>query len=202
MTLFGAAPGRRSGTVMVAGALVTIRNPAEAMTHGIALLGEDRARLGLFPAQSIAENLVLAALRAISRGGITSPGRERDVAARTVRELRIRPPVPGIRAGDLSGGNQQKVLLGRWLLTGPRVLLLDEPTRGVDVGAREEIYGEIDRLARTGLAIVIVSSDLPELIGLSDQVVVLRGGRVAATFHRDEITPESVMTAAASSAVP
>ena len=202
MTLFGAAPGRRSGTVMVAGAPVTIRSPAEAMTHGLALLGEDRARLGLFPAQSIAENLVLAALRAISRGGITSPGRERDVAARTVRELRIRPPVPGIRAGDLSGGNQQKVLLGRWLLTGPRVLLLDEPTRGVDVGAREEIYGEIDRLARTGLAIVIVSSDLPELIGLSDQVVVLRGGRVAATFHRDEITPESVMTAAASSAVP
>ena len=198
MTLFGAAPGRQSGTVMVAGVPVTIRNPAEAMAHGLALLGEDRARLGLFPAQSITENLVLAALRTISRGRITSPAREQDVAERTVRELRIRPPAPQTPAGNLSGGNQQKVLLGRWLLTVPRVLLLDEPTRGVDVGAREEIYGEIDRLAREGLAIVVVSSDLPELIGLSDRVVVLRGGRLAATFDRDAITPESVMTAAAS----
>jgi ABC-type sugar transport system ATPase subunit len=201
MTLFGASPGRRSGTVAVAGVPVTIRSPAEAMAHGLALLGEDRARLGLFAAHSSAENIVLAALRGISRGRITSPARERDVAVRTIRELRIRPPAPDIRAGNLSGGNQQKVLLGRWLLTGPRVLLLDEPTRGVDVGAREEIYGEIDRLARTGLAIVIVSSDLPELIGLSDRVLVLRGGRVAATFNRDEITPEAVMTAAAASAV-
>jgi D-xylose transport system ATP-binding protein len=201
MTLFGAAPGRRSGTVAVAGVPVTIRSPSAAMTHGLALLGEDRARLGLFPAQSSAENIVLAALRGISRGRITSPARERDVAVRTIRELGIRPPAPETRAGDLSGGNQQKVLLGRWLLTGPRVLLLDEPTRGVDVGAREEIYGEIDRLARTGLAIVIVSSDLPELMGLSDRVLVLRGGRVAATFNRAEITPEAVMTAAAASAV-
>jgi D-xylose transport system ATP-binding protein len=201
MTLFGAAPGRRSGRVAVAGVPVTLRSPAEAMAHGLALLGEDRARLGLFAAHSSAENIVLAALRGISRGRITSPARERDAAVRTIRELRIRPPAPDIRAGTLSGGNQQKVLLGRWLLTGPRVLLLDEPTRGVDVGAREEIYGEIDRLARTGLAIVIVSSDLPELIGLSDRVLVLRGGRVAATFNRDEITPEAVMTAAAASAV-
>jgi D-xylose transport system ATP-binding protein len=201
MTLFGAPPGRRSGTVMVRGVPATIRSPAEAMTQGFALLGEDRARLGLFPAQSITENLVLSALRGISRGGITSPAREREVAVRTVGELRIRPPAADTRAGDLSGGNQQKVLLGRWLLTGPRVLLLDEPTRGVDVGAREEIYGEIDRLARSGLAIVMVSSDLPELIGLSDRVIVLRAGRVAATFDRGEITPESVMTAAAASAV-
>jgi D-xylose transport system ATP-binding protein len=199
MTLFGAPPGRRLGTVMVAGGPVTIGSPADAMTCGLALLGEDRARLGLFPARSITENLVLAALRRISKRGITSPVREHDVAVRTVGELRIRPAAPHTRAGNLSGGNQQKVLLGRWLLTGPRVLLLDEPTRGVDVGAREEIYGQIDRLARSGLAMVIVSSDLPELIGLSDRVIVLRAGRVAATFERDEITPESVMTAAAAS---
>jgi D-xylose transport system ATP-binding protein len=201
MTLFGAPPGRRSGTVMVAGVPVTIGSPADAMTYGLALLGEDRARLGLFPARSITENLVLAALRRISKRGITSPVREHDLAVRTVGELRIRPAAPHTRAGNLSGGNQQKVLLGRWLLTGPRVLLLDEPTRGVDVGAREEIYGEIDRLARSGLAIVIVSSDLPELIGLSDRVIVLRTGRLAATFERDEITPELVMTAAAGSAL-
>jgi ABC-type sugar transport system ATPase subunit len=114
-----------------------------------------------------------------------------------VRDLRVKPADPAARAGALSGGNQQKVLLGRWLLTTPRVLLLDEPTRGVDVGAREEIYAWIDRLAREGLAIVMVSSDLPELIGLSDRVLVLRHGRVAAAFGRETVTPEAVIAAAA-----
>jgi ABC-type sugar transport system ATPase subunit len=197
LALFGAAPGRRSGTIAVAGATITIGSPADAMAAGVALLGEDRARLGLFPAQSVRENVTLAALQRLSGGRLTSSRREREVTDRTMRELRISPPDADRRAGTLSGGNQQKVLLGRWLLTNPRVLLLDEPTRGVDIGAREEIYAEIDRLAREGLAIVMVSSDLPELIGLSDRVLVLREGRVAATFSRDEVTPESVMTAAA-----
>jgi D-xylose transport system ATP-binding protein len=198
LALFGAPPARRSGTIAVAGATVTMNSPADAMAAGMALLGEDRARLGLFPAQSVTENVTLAALRRLSRGGrLTSSRREREVTNRTLRELRVSPPDADRRAGTLSGGNQQKVLLGRWLLTRPRVLLLDEPTRGVDIGAREEIYAQIDRLARQGLAIVMVSSDLPELVGLSDRVIVLREGRVAATYGRDEVTPESVMTAAA-----
>jgi D-xylose transport system ATP-binding protein len=197
LALFGASPGRRTGTILIAGATVAIRSPADAMAHGLALLGEDRARLGLFPDQPVTHNLTLAALRRLSSRGVTSTTRERHAAERSVRELRINPPDPEVRAGTLSGGNQQKVLLGRWLLTDPRVLLLDEPTRGVDVGAREEIYAHIDRLARRGLAIVVVSSDLPELVGLSDRVLVLREGRIAAEFNRDEVTPEGVVSAAA-----
>jgi D-xylose transport system ATP-binding protein len=197
LALFGAAPGRCTGRIVVAGAAVSVRSPAEAMTHGLALLGEDRARLGLFPDQPVTRNITLAALRRLAGSVVTSRTRERVAAGRAIDELRIHPRDPDVRAGTLSGGNQQKVLLGRWLLTQPRVLLLDEPTRGVDVGAREEIYAHIDRLARQGLAIVVVSSDLPELVGLSDRVLVLRDGRIAAAFERDSITPEGVMAAAA-----
>jgi D-xylose transport system ATP-binding protein len=197
LAIFGAAPGRRTGTVAVGGARLAGRSPAEAMQHGVALLGEDRARLGLFPELSVQENLTLAALRRLSGPVLTSPEGEHAAAVRSVRDLGIRPADPAVRAGTLSGGNQQKVLLGRWLLTTPRVLLLDEPTRGVDVGAREEIYAWIDRLARQGLAIVMVSSDLPELIGLSDRILVLRHGRAAAAFTRATVTPEAVIAAAA-----
>jgi D-xylose transport system ATP-binding protein len=197
MSIFGAAPGRRTGVVIVGGQPLAGRGPAEAMQHGVALLGEDRARLGLFPEESVQDNLTLAALRRVSGRVLRSPERERAAAVQSVRDLGVRPADPAARAGALSGGNQQKVLLGRWLLTTPRLLLLDEPTRGVDVGAREEIYAWIDRLARDGLAIVMVSSDLPELIGLSDRVLVLRHGRVAAEFGREMVTPEAVMAAAA-----
>jgi D-xylose transport system ATP-binding protein len=197
LTIFGAAPGHRAGAVIVGGKPLAGRGPAEAMQHGVALLGEDRARLGLFPEASVQDNLTLAALRRLSGRVLTSRERERLAAVRSVRDLRVRPADPAARAGALSGGNQQKVLLGRWLLTTPRVLLLDEPTRGVDVGAREEIYAWIDRLARDGLAIVMVSSDLPELIGLSDRVLVMRHGRVAAEFRREIVTPQTVMAAAA-----
>jgi D-xylose transport system ATP-binding protein len=197
LAIFGAPPGRRAGSVTVDGRPLAGRGPAEAMRHGVALLGEDRARLHLFPEESVQDNLTLAALRRLSGRVLTSPGRERAAAVRSVRDLRVKPADPAVRAGTLSGGNQQKVLLGRWLLTTPRVLLLDEPTRGVDVGAREEIYAWIDRLARDGLAILMVSSDLPELIGLSDRVLVLRHGRVAAEFRRETVTPEAVMAAAA-----
>jgi ribose transport system ATP-binding protein len=117
-------------------------------------------------------------------------------SADVIVRLGIRPASPDAAAGTLSGGNQQKVLLGRWLLRQPRVLLLDEPTRGVDIGARQEIYTEIDRLAASGLAVVVVSSDLPEVLGLSDRVAVLRHGRVAATFAREQATADAVMAAA------
>ena len=184
LALFGAPPGRRGGTIAVAGHAAAIGSPAAALALGLALLAEDRAALGLYPDRTVADNVTLAALRSLSGPLFTAPAREREAADRTVRELRITPPDPAARAGALSGGNQQKVLLGRWLLTRPRVLLLDEPTRGVDIGARQEIYAEIDRLARQGLAIVVVSSDLPELVGLSDRVLVLRQGRIAGAHAR------------------
>ncbi len=200
LALFGAPPGRRGGTIAVAGHAAAIGSPAAALALGLALLAEDRAALGLYPDRTVADNVTLAALRSLSGPLFTAPAREREAADRTVRELRITPPDPAARAGALSGGNQQKVLLGRWLLTRPRVLLLDEPTRGVDIGARQEIYAEIDRLARQGLAIVVVSSDLPELVGLSDRVLVLRQGRIAGAFTREDVTPEGVMSAASGGA--
>jgi ABC-type sugar transport system ATPase subunit len=197
LALVGAAPGRRIGTISIDGAVARIENPADALRSGVVLLTEDRARLGLYPDRSVIENLTLAALGRIAGRFATSPAREREVAVRTLGELRVKVSNPSLPAGTLSGGNQQKVLLGRALLTAPKVLLLDEPTRGVDIGAREEIYTHIDRLARAGLGIIMVSSDLSELIGLSDRVLVLREGNLVAEFDRLSVSPERVMSAAA-----
>src|SRR5262249_47162836 len=121
---------------------------------------------------------------------------EAAAGERAARELRVKAPSVFTIAATLSGGNQQKVVLAKWLLTNPRVLFLDEPTRGIDVGAKQEIYGEINRLAENGLAIILVSSELPEVLGLSDRVIVLHEGRVAGEFKREEATPEAVMSCA------
>jgi D-xylose transport system ATP-binding protein len=195
-SIFGAPPGRMRGAVEVHGAGGTIASPWDAIARGLALLTEDRKRLGLLLDESIADNVTLASLSAVSRGGVLSAAAVREAGASALRELGIRAASALVPARTLSGGNQQKVVVARWLRTHPRVLLLDEPTRGVDVGAREEIYATIDRLAREGMAVVVVSSDLTEVLGLSDRVIVLRQGRVAGSFARAEATPEAVMGAA------
>src|SRR5207249_9453160 len=127
---------------------------------------------------------------------VTDEDADAAASERTARELRIKAPSVFTVASTLSGGNQQKVVLAKWLLTNPRVLFLDEPTRGIDVGAKQEIYNEINRLAATGLAIILVSSELPEVLGLSDRVIVLHEGRVTGEFKRGEATPEAVMSCA------
>jgi D-xylose transport system ATP-binding protein len=195
-TLFGAAPGRVHGTVEVDGVQATIASPRDAIARGLALLTEDRKRLGLLLGESISVNVTLASLASVSRAGMLVPGAEQNAGTSAVTDLGIRAASPDVAAGTLSGGNQQKVVIARWLRTHPRVLLLDEPTRGVDVGAREEIYATIDRLARAGMAVVVVSSDLTEVLGLADRVVVLRQGRVAGRFARADATPEAVMASA------
>ena len=199
-SLFGAPPGRMTGDLRVAGTTVRIGSPREAIRHGLAFLTEDRKRLGLLADEPISANVTLASLRAFARGSILRPAEERAAASRAMSDLGIRAASPDVPVSTLSGGNQQKTLVGRWLLTRPRVLLLDEPTRGVDVGAREEIYAVIDRLARGGLAVIVVSSDLTEVLGLADRVLVLRQGRVAAEFARDMARPEAVMAAATGTA--
>jgi ABC-type sugar transport system ATPase subunit len=148
------------------------------------------------PGQSVARNVTLAALPAVSGRFFTDSIRENAAAAAPMRSLGIRPNDPAAVVDTLSGGNQQKVVLAKWLLTDPSILLLDEPTRGIDVGAKQEVYAEINRLAREGLAILLVSSELPEILGLSDRILVLREGRVAAEFTREEATPELIMSAA------
>src|SRR5262249_16155188 len=148
--------------------------------RGLGLLTEDRKRTGLLLNLPLAANITLANIRAIVRGGLLQRKTEFDVANNFIRRLGIRPTSPAKPAGRLSGGNQQKALLARWLFAGSQVFLLDEPTRGVDVAARSEIYREINRLAESGAAVVMVSSDLPELLGMADRILVMRRGRIVA----------------------
>ena len=166
------------------------------MASGLALLSEDRKRFGLVPAGSVEDNLALATLRRFARRGLLDATARGEACRAQAETLRIRAPGIDTPVSQLSGGNQQKVVLGRWLMARPRVLLLDEPTRGIDVGARAEIYELINVLTTQGLAVVLVSSDLPELLGMSHRVLVLAQGRPAAMLEGDAATPEAVMAAA------
>ena len=194
--IFGAHAGRASGEVFVEGKRVEIRSPSDAIRYGIGYVTEDRKRFGLVLDQTILNNATLASLPKVSGRFWTNVDAERAVSERAARDLRIKAPDVLTVAGTLSGGNQQKVVLAKWLLTNPKVLFLDEPTRGIDVGAKQEIYAQINKLARDGLAIVLVSSELPEVLGLSDRVLVLREGRITGEFKRAEATPEAVMACA------
>jgi len=196
MSIFGAWPGRLSIDVRVEGKPVIIRTPGDAIAAGIGFVTEDRKRFGLIIDQSIMDNLTLAGLKEISGPFLRNRTQELVAARKSIESLRIKASSPLTAAGTLSGGNQQKVVLGKWLLTEPKVLFLDEPTRGIDVGAKQEIYAEINKLAKDGLAIVLVSSELPEILGLSDRILVLHEGRVTGEFTRQDATPEKVMTAA------
>ena len=194
--IFGAWDGKHSGRVEVDGRTVEIDAPSDAIRHGIGFVTEDRKRFGLILDQTILDNMTLAALREISGAVVTHRTRETHAVNTPMRALRVKAGSAMTVTGTLSGGNQQKVVLGKWLLTKPKVLFLDEPTRGVDVGAKQEIYAEINKLAAEGLAIVLVSSELPEVLGLSDRILVLHEGRVTGQFSRDEATAEGVMAAA------
>lgn len=196
MTIFGAWNGKCSRSIFAEGRKVEIDSPAEAIAKGIGFVTEDRKRFGLILEQTILDNMTLAGLKHISGKFLTDRTRESMAANGPMKSLRIKANSTLTIAGTLSGGNQQKVVLGKWLLTNPKVLFLDEPTRGIDVGAKQEIYAEINRLAKCGMAIVLVSSELPEVLGLSDRVIVLHEGRVTGEFNRSEATPEKVMAAA------
>lgn len=194
--IFGSPAGARSGEILVDGKLAEISTPAAAISSHIGFVTEDRKRFGLIPQLSVSDNLTLAALRRITGGRLTHPSREAAAAGRTMSSLGIKADRSLTSPDTLSGGNQQKVVLGKWLLTEPQVLLLDEPTRGIDVGAKQEIYAEINQLAADGMAIVLVSSELPEVLGLSDRIIVLNNGKLSGEFDRDEATPEKLMAAA------
>jgi ABC-type sugar transport system ATPase subunit len=196
MAIFGAHAGRTSGEVRVEGRRVRIESPADAIRHGLGFVTEDRKRFGLVLDQTILNNMTLAGLARISGRFVTNVDREAAEGNRSMEELRVKANSVFTVAGTLSGGNQQKVVLAKWLLTNPRVLFLDEPTRGIDVGAKQEIYAQINGLAKSGLAIVLVSSELPEVLGLSDRVLVLHEGRVTGEFTRSSATPEKVMACA------
>ena len=196
MAIFGAHSGKTTGEFLVNGSRVPITHPSDAIAHGIGFVTEDRKRFGLLLDHTIVTNMTLAALKRISGRVITHIDAETAAGNQAMRELRVKANSVFAVAGTLSGGNQQKVVLAKWLLTNPKVLFLDEPTRGIDVGAKQEIYAQINRLAGEGLAIVLVSSELPEVLGLSDRIMVLHEGKASGVFQRDEATAEAVMAAA------
>ena len=196
LALFGIAPAD-AGEVLVDSRPVRIRNPQDALRAGIAYTTEDRRQLGLLFPLSIAANITLPMLRLyLSRLGLVRRGAE-DAAAKSFKErLKIRTPSVREAVGTLSGGNQQKVVLSKWLNTKPRVFILDEPTRGLDVGAKAEVHQIIDELAHEGLAIVLISSELPEILAMSDRILVMREGRQMATLESAGVTQERLLTAA------
>ena len=196
MAIFGAWEGNYTRQISVEGRPADIGSPSDAIRNGIAFVTEDRKRFGLILDQTISDNMTLAGLKRISGQFLIREAREVKAAREQMASLRVKANSPMTIAGTLSGGNQQKVVLGKWLLTNPKVLFLDEPTRGIDVGAKQEIYTEINKLAKEGLAIVLVSSELPEVLGMSDRVIVLHEGRMTGEFVRAEATPEKVMAAA------
>lgn len=197
-TIFGSAVGQTGGEIFLHGQPVTIRSPRDARRLGIALVTEDRKSQGLHLRASITDNVALPLVGRLARLGIRSFAGEAALARQAVKSLHIRCSDVEQVAGTLSGGNQQKVVIGKWLATRPSVLLLDEPTRGIDVGAKREIYELIFRLAREeGLALVVVSSELPELLLLSDRILVMSEGRQRGIVSRTEATEERIMQLAA-----
>ncbi len=185
-----------SGTIYVDDTAIEIRSPRDAIAAGIGFVTEDRKREGLVLSRSVRDNVALPILSRLARLGVVRSAREHATAEAAVRDLRIRTPSVRQLAQNLSGGNQQKIVLAKWLATGARILFLDEPTRGIDVGSKQEIYALINELAAAGVAIILLSSDLPEVLGLSDRVLVMREGRIAGEFTRDEATAERVMACA------
>ncbi len=181
----------RTGSVEVAGRPLHGRGPAAAAAAGLVLVPEDRQHQGLVLGHSVADNLSLPTLH--RRGWRVSPQRERELAAHWCRQLDVRAASPSLRVGALSGGNQQKVVLGKWLAAAPRVLLLDEPTRGVDVGARAEIYARLDALAAAGLGVLFVSSELEEVFALADRVLVVHQGDIAGELPRERFCEQTIM---------
>ena len=196
MHLLGLWGTRRSGTVMLDGEPLAVRGPREALGRGLALVTEDRKRFGLVLQQGVAFNISLSSLHRLRRGPFVDRDGEVVRTRATVDELRIKAHGLEQPVGTLSGGNQQKVVLGKMLLTEPKVLLLDEPTRGIDVGAKLEVYELINRLTAAGQAIVLVSSELGELMGMSDRIVMLCEGRIGGVFGRGEATQERLLAAA------
>lgn len=195
--IFGADP-IDSGKIYISGKEVTIKDPRAAIKAGIAFLTEDRKGQGLVLAQTIRTNLVLANMKGFSKGMFLDEKRILESGKKNIESLRIKTPSIDEIVGQLSGGNQQKVVIGKWVNTDAEIFIFDEPTRGIDVGAKVEVYNVMNSLVKQGKCVIMVSSEMPEILGMSDRVVVMRGGKVMATVERDSkhFNQESIMKAA------
>ena len=191
-TLFGLTPAD-SGQILLRGETLKIKSPADAVSRGIAYVPEDRRRHGVILDLPVSQNATLAVLKEMATYGILNFAKERELASSYVAKLFIKTANLDTPVGNLSGGNQQKVALARWLATRPSVLILDEPTQGIDVGAKAEIHRLMGDLTRQGLAIIMISSELPEIMGMSDRIAVMRGGTIVGEFSRDVATQEKIL---------
>jgi ABC-type sugar transport system ATPase subunit len=189
--IFGADPS--SGEMRIAGKPYKPHSPAAAIRNGVALVTEDRKTQGLFLQLSVRINTTISGLRRLTRLGVINFGKELALVKRMIQELRIKTPTPSFLVVNMSGGNQQKVVLARWLSVGTRIFLMDEPTRGIDVGSKSEIYQIMDGLTRQGVGIIMISSELPEVLGMSDRIMVMRQGRIVKELSRAEASEETVM---------
>lgn len=194
--LFGASPLAPQGQILIEGRAHTFDHPAEAMRAGIAMVTEDRKRLGLFLHQSVRENITVCSLTDGAALGVVNHVQESRNALEQIQSLRVKTAGPEASITSLSGGNQQKCIIGRCMLTKPRILLLDDPTRGVDIGAKSELYRLMEQLAAAGMAILVTSSELPELLTVSDRILVLSEGELTGQFDRAEATEHKIMEAA------
>ncbi len=193
MTLFGAMEGKKEGEVRLFGEPVDIRTPSDAIGRKLALLTEDRKAQGLLLEQSVSNNIVLASLKRIQRHGVLDENKQYLAAQKYAEDIRIKISSVQTQAKNLSGGNQQKVVLAKWLMTEPEILILDEPTRGIDVGAKFEIYNLMLELVEQGYSIVMISSELPEILGMSDRIAVMHEGKVSGVLDREEGEQEKIM---------
>ena len=193
--IFGNMP-HVTGQIFLDGKEIKNKNPQQAIENGIGFITEDRKVEGLMLEESIMKNISLANLGKISKNGVINKKKEQELVNQGIEELKIRCFGPQHECDNLSGGNQQKVVFAKWIYTNPKVLILDEPTRGVDIGAKKEIYNIINELAAKGVAIIMVSSELPEVLGMSDRVMVVREGEVRGILNKEEANQESIMTLA------
>lgn len=181
------------GTVRLSGQNVHFRSPKEAIEGGVGLATEDRKDQGIFPVRAVMDNITVAALEKVSHGVWINPESEHTAAKDYINDLSIKTPDENKKIGELSGGNQQKVILARWLLADPKVLILDEPTKGIDVGAKAEIYQMACDLAKKGIGIILISSELPEVLGLSDRVLVMRNGKITGEVDPQNASEEDIL---------
>ena len=196
--IFGADPS--SGEMRIDGKPYKPHSPAAAIRKGLALVTEDRKAQGLFLQLSVRINTTISGLRQLTRLGVINFGKELTLVKRMIQELRIKTPGPSFLVVNMSGGNQQKVVLARWLSVGTRIFIMDEPTRGIDVGSKSEIYQIMDELTKHGVGILMISSELPEVLGMSDRIMVMRQGRIVKELSRAEASEETIMQYAVGSA--
>lgn len=195
--LFGAYPGRWQGDIIIAGQRVKIRSCQDAIRHGIAMVPEDRKKDGIIPVMGVGQNITLAALDDFSGlFSVLDDAKEQSTIKQSIQRLKVKTSSPELAIARLSGGNQQKAILAKCLLLNPKILILDEPTRGIDIGAKYEIYKLINQLVQQGIALIVISSELSEVLGLSDRVLVMHEGTIKADLPNQSLTQEKIMEAA------